>query len=217
MANNNKKTHINKKPLQQGATAILVAAVLVIFCYFFVDRQVVIWVYFHRLPEDWFLNYFSQIAGGISILAFITFIVVIIRYFCQKIQRIDKLMMIAAMSVVISDFFAEALKIVFGRYWPATWNNNLSFITDSAYGFQWFHGGVSASFPSGHTTITLAAMTILWLAAPRLRWLAILVGALQIIGLIGMNYHFVGDTIGGGVLGWLVAYYTWLWCQNINK
>ena len=58
------------------------------------------------------------------------------------------------------------LKFVFGRLWPDTWvANNPSFIHDGAYGFYFFHGGRGyASFPSGHTAVTCAVISVLWIS-----------------------------------------------------
>lgn len=86
----------------------------------------------------------------------------------------------------------------------------ISILRDHAYGFHFFHSGVAyQSFPSGHTTVAVAAMTAIWIAFPRLIWrgLAVLVIAAVVIGLLGENYHFLGDCIAGGWLGATVAIY----------
>ena len=48
---------------------------------------------------------------------------------------------------------------------------------------------------------TLAFVTVLWIAYPQWRWFYIVVALWVTIGQIGMNYHFVGDCVGGSVLG----------------
>ncbi|MDQ6869158.1 MAG: phosphatase PAP2 family protein [Pseudomonadota bacterium] len=61
-----------------------------------------------------------------------------------------------------------------------------------------FHGGSGfGSFPSGHTTAIATPVTILWLVWPELRVVWVLPVAIVAIGLIGANYHFVSDIIGG--------------------
>jgi len=116
----------------------------------------------------------------------------------------------ASVSILITAALVYDLKLGFGRYWPETWvNDNPSLIRDGAYGFHPFHSGAAfGSFPSGHTARTLAVTSVVWIAYPRWRWLSGLVSAAVPIGLVGMNYHFVGDTIGGGFLGANVGAYT---------
>jgi membrane-associated phospholipid phosphatase len=97
----------------------------------------------------------------------------------------------------------DQLKDAFGRTWPETWvHHNPSLIHDGVYGFFPFHGGDGwSSFPSGHTAATSAVVGVLWWRAPQLRWLWALLLALTGIGLIGGNYHFLGDVIAGAYLG----------------
>jgi membrane-associated phospholipid phosphatase len=104
----------------------------------------------------------------------------------------------------------EQLKHVFGRYWPETWSHdNPSLIRDGAYGFHPFHGGDAyGSFPSGHTARTVAVVSVFWLAYPKTRLLCLLLAASVMVDLVGMNYHFVGDTIGGAGLGAVTGMYT---------
>ena len=70
------------------------------------------------------------------------------------------------------------------------------------------HGGASfASFPSGHMSVTLAAMTCLWFFYPKFRWLYSLIALCVAIGLLLMNYHFLSDVIAGSYLGFITAYF----------
>jgi membrane-associated phospholipid phosphatase len=106
--------------------------------------------------------------------------------------------------------FEYYLKFLFGRYWPETWiEDNPSLIGSDAYGFHPFHFGEAyGSFPSGHTARTFAVLSVVWLAYPALRWPCIAVCGAVVVGLVGMNYHFVGDTVGGACLGWLTGAYS---------
>src|SRR5439155_121997 len=52
---------------------------------------------------------------------------------------------------------------------------------------------------------TFAASSVVWLAYPRWRWACALTSASVMVGLVGMNYHFVGDTIAGGFLGSVIG------------
>jgi membrane-associated phospholipid phosphatase len=116
----------------------------------------------------------------------------------------------AAVNLYITLVFKDHLKFAFGRYWPDTWlkTPNPSLVQDGAYGFHPFHGGEAFdSFPSGHTARIFAILSVVWIAAPRWRWLCVLGCGSVIVGLVGMNYHFVGDVIGGAGLGTITGMY----------
>lgn len=114
---------------------------------------------------------------------------------------------LASLSIIVAEAIKIALKLAFGRSWPETWvNDNPSFIRDGVYGFFPFHGGAGwGSFPSGHTTAVCAGMTVLWRLWPRWRMLYALAIAATAFGLLGMDYHFLGDILAGGYLGWAVG------------
>ncbi len=70
------------------------------------------------------------------------------------------------------------------------------------FGFFPFHCGLGwGSFPSGHTTVIMTTATILWLVRPELRMVWGALVAIVVLGLIGANYHFVSDIVGGLYLG----------------
>jgi membrane-associated phospholipid phosphatase len=125
-----------------------------------------------------------------------------------------------SISVIIAEMTKSELKYVFGRTWPDTWvGNNPSFLRDGSYGFNFFHGGAGyASFPSGHTAVTCAIASVLWIYYPRLRPLWAL-GVLAVAaGLLGANYHFLGDIIAGGFVGTSTGWMTvTLWNARLGK
>jgi membrane-associated phospholipid phosphatase len=94
-------------------------------------------------------------------------------------------------------------KGIFGRTWPESWlGDNPSWIRDGVFGFFPFHQGAGwGSFPSGHTAVITTTATILWVVWPKLRivWAALV--AIVAVGLVGANYHFVSDIIGGLYIG----------------
>ncbi len=114
-----------------------------------------------------------------------------------------RLAIACAVAALVAVTIKEYLKLAFGRTWPETWtNNNPSWISNGTYGFFWFHGGQGwASFPSGHITLISAPMAVLWRewTALRLLWGGLV--ALVAIGLLGSDFHFLGDIIAGTYLG----------------
>jgi len=104
----------------------------------------------------------------------------------------------------------DQLKLVFGRTWPETWvRDNPSFIRDGVYGFNPFHGGPGfAAFPSGHTTAICAVISVLWICYPRYRVLYGICMAAVALGLVGADFHFLGDVIAGAFLGVSIGWLT---------
>ncbi|MDR3437463.1 phosphatase PAP2 family protein [Telmatospirillum sp.] len=97
----------------------------------------------------------------------------------------------------------EELKYAIGRTWPETWTNgNPSWIGNGVFAMEPFHGGAGwASFPSGHTSVVAAPMGVLWFACPRWRLACVLPVFLVAIGLLGADYHWLSDIIGGSLVG----------------
>jgi membrane-associated phospholipid phosphatase len=126
----------------------------------------------------------------------------------RKLSQFESVGLLSGLSLAVAVFIKSQLKFAFGRLWPETWtHNNLSFIRDGAYGFHPFHGGPGyASFPSGHMTMICTVMTVLWICYPAYRPVYAVCVAAVALGLVGANFHFVGDVIAGGFLGLSVAW-----------
>lgn len=99
----------------------------------------------------------------------------------------------------------SVLKIIFGRYWPATWiNNNLSLLHDGVYGFNWWHGiGNMGCFPSGHSTLVFFCLVWLSRVYPQLTKFLLMLCLFVVISLVLLNYHYLGDCLAGIGLGLL--------------
>lgn len=196
--------------LRNTLLALISCSVLVIICYWFVDKPVVFWAAQHQLRHYQVLYYFAHIPNvilGTVLLAYLYLASV----FCYRPFYLQERILCAmANSLVIGEFIKSNLKSIFGRYWPDTWtHNNLSLLHDNAYGFNWLYiKSTAQSFPSGHATAIFVTATILWLFYPRLRWLAILLSVVVLISQALMYYHFVGDLIAGAFLGTIVAVFT---------
>ena len=199
--------HPDRRLVERSLTAVVIGAAAITLSYFFVDRPVAYAVNDNALPShpvfEWLTlppPYFQSWAPAVITL-------VILRRAWGPFRRWERTLLAAAVGVVLADQFRESLGYLFGRYWPGTWtHDNPSLLKDGAYGFHPFHSGPwYGSFPSGHTARTLAPAAVVWVAYPAWRWAAALASAAVAVGLIGMDYHFVGDVIGGGVVGGLVG------------
>jgi membrane-associated phospholipid phosphatase len=121
----------------------------------------------------------------------------------RPLSRPEAVILLCGLAIIISAAIKNELKFVFGRTWPETWiNNNPSLIRDGVYGFYFLHGGRGyEAFPSGHTAAVCAAMAVLWLCYPRWRALYAVVVGLVVVGLIGSDFHFLGDIVAGAFVG----------------
>lgn len=204
-----------KELLVRSLLALLVCAALVTVAYYWIDRPVAFFVHDHHINRYLFLNrylvlkWLTHIPEALVVAAPVVMVLCAVQMAARPLNRFQKVCFAASVNIMIAAAFMQALKGVFGRYWPETWiNNNPSLIQSGAYGFHFWHFGTAFdSFPSGHTARTLAVVSVFWIAYPRWRWLCVLVGILVVAGLVGMNYHFVGDTIGGAFLGSILGAY----------
>ena len=196
-----------------GAAAMCAASAAVI------DRPVATWMHEHLGYQQfgWFaanlhghllrFGPFGLMAGpseALRPLSALAFAILAIAAYAGWRPRIRGRIAVAlCLSVFASLAITGIAKEAFGRTWPESWlGDNPSWIRDGVYEFFPFQGGDGlGSFPSGHTSVVATTATILWLVWPELRvvWAAIV--AVVVVGLIGGNYHFVSDVIGGLYLG----------------
>jgi membrane-associated phospholipid phosphatase len=208
-----------KTLLLRSALALLACVCLVTICFFFVDRPVAFWVHDHDLRRFQFLLWLQDPPPYLQAWAPAVLTALLIRRAWGPFRRWELTLLAACVSLLIAVQFKDSLKFCCGRYWPDTWiDNNPSLLANDAYGFHPFHGGTAyASFPSGHMTRTLSIAAVVWLAYPRWRWACIAAPVLVAIGLVGMNYHFVGDVIGGSFIGGFVGVYTAYACGVVPE
>ena len=130
---------------------LLPGILLIVLCYFFIDKPVAFWVYAHHWRQYHWLELLTHLDDVLSGMVFIIYLVLWIRFLRNKNSRHDRVVLVIANSYVITAFLVTILKFIFARYWPATWvNNNPSLLQNGAYGFNWLRLGVAyQSFPSG--------------------------------------------------------------------
>lgn len=202
---------IRLAPLIRGTiVAIGIGVVMVAICYWYVDRPVATFVH-ERAFRDWpILRDLTLPPPIVQEWSPLVIVILMAVRACRPFRRWETALLAACVAMILADQFRESLAAVFGRYWPETWtDNNPSWIGNGSYGFHWFHTGRAfESFPSGHTARTVSVAAVAWLAWPRWRWLAVAASLAVAVGLLGMNYHFVGDVIAGGFVGGIVGVWT---------
>lgn len=191
-------------------SALLGCVILATISYFYWDRAIAEFVVQHQINHYLIFKYFTLISNCIDAFIFVLFIYLFVKLYFQAWNKLETHFFYLGISVAATNFIVRILKIIFGRYWPDTWvQNNPSWIQHHAYGFHLFHqGSAYASFPSGHTATVFAAMIVLWQFYPRYRWFSALLCALVVIGLIGMDYHYLSDIIAGAFIGTVIAVLT---------
>jgi membrane-associated phospholipid phosphatase len=199
-----------KTMLSRAALALLGCAGLVALCYFFVDRPVAFFVHDRGLGTSVVLKGMTQTAMVLDYLSPVVIAGALVRLAFGPLTRLERTLFAAALALIVAVAFEYYLKFLFGRTWPDTWvDNNPSLIRNGVYGFFPFHfERAYGSFPSGHTARTVAVMAVVWVAWPGWRWLTVVVPLSVVVGLVGVNYHFVGDTVGGAYLGGVAGAYT---------
>jgi membrane-associated phospholipid phosphatase len=191
------------RPFAAGAVCTLA---LVIVSVAYLDRP---WAFYaHSALAGFPLRRLTRIPELLGTGAIIAVIVLgLARVAGRARSGIGHVIFIAAVSFCVAFTIKDALKLSFGRTWPETWvHDNPSLIVNGVYGFFPFHGGEGwASFPSGHMTVVCSIVGVMWAAWPRARVLLALLPVATAIGLLGADYHFIGDVLAGSALGLGVA------------
>ena len=189
--------------IQQWLLSLVVTAFAVVISYLWIDRPIALFVHVH-IPGHEASAQLTRIPEPFLPVAVVTFLALGLRTLSGRpLSKNYTTAFICSTSLIMAEATKNQLKFIFGRLWPETWVlNNPSFIRDGAYGFDLFHGGAGyASFPSGHTSVTCAVISVLWILHPKLRALYLLLVLAITVGLIAANYHFLSDIIAGAFVG----------------
>jgi membrane-associated phospholipid phosphatase len=193
------------RPLLIWIASLIATAVMVVISYQWLDRPLALLVHEHlRSPNDQAFVRLTHIPEPFYPLAVVIFVGLGLWALAgRQLSKHQAAAFLCSMSVLFAEATKDQLKFLFGRTWPETWvQNNPSFIKDGAYGFNFMHAGTAyQSFPSGHTAAISAVISVLWILYPKLRILCTLAVLAVAIGLIGANYHFLGDVIAGAFVG----------------
>lgn len=207
-----------RRLLRTTLATLLVGVAVVALCYFFIDRPVAFFVHDNRIPDHPRLKWLTY-PPVLEAWAPAALAALFVRRSWGPFRRWELALLAACVGMILADQFRLSLGYCLGRTWPETWvENNPSLIRDGAFGFRPLHGGQGyMSCPSGHTARTVAAVAPFWVAYPRWRRAFALAPAAVAAGLVGMNYHFVGDVVAGGLVGGVVGAYVACCCGVARK
>lgn len=155
------------------------------------------------LPTGWLFHLAARLPDlllpGFVLLA----LLVVVLLLPAVRARIGRPVALGTAAYVSASLVKGGLKFAFGRTWAETWvRNNPSWLRDGVYGFTPFHGGAGwSAFPSGHMCVTMALAVVAWYLWPRLRPLTVLAVLAMEALLVGLNFHWLSDTIAGAWLG----------------
>jgi hypothetical protein len=120
--------------------ALILGGIVVVVCYFFVDRQVAWFVHDHRFYSDEFLLWPPLVSDWLTYVAVLGIVAVVAWRLWQPGGQVQTLLLAIAANLVATTGIKTLLKWTFGRTWPETWiGNNPSLIADGVYGFNPFH------------------------------------------------------------------------------
>ncbi|MEM2915934.1 MAG: phosphatase PAP2 family protein [Candidatus Woesearchaeota archaeon] len=123
---------------------------------------------------------------------------IIVPLICVILMRDKRLVLRAAVALVIAFFLADVLKVVVARPRPGGSANGWFFSTPADV---W-------GFPSKHASTSFALAVSVLLHRKVLGCVAAVFSVLVAVSRVYLNAHYWSDVIGGAVLGIVIAYAT---------
>ena len=160
---------------------------------FYIDIPILWFLRSHNLSALQSLGDLGEKLGNGGTLVTISLVLLGAGYMLkrQALTRValDSLLAHGAVAILVN-----GLKHIIGRPRPR--------LTHSG-GWQWWPSLDSGldSFPSGHTSATVAVVTVLARALPRYRWVPFVLAAWVGASRVWRGSHFPGDVVAGMVLG----------------
>ncbi len=196
----------------------LPVTVLAVFCVYYIDRPISLFVQTQLYASTFWSNLTSRLPDSLLMVVIFISAGSYILYFFRKVKHLydTKTFLLKFMAITLPvSFIGKSLsKIVFGRIETRVWLQD-----PQQYGFHWFYSGSHFSgFPSGHMVVFTTLAAAIWRFYPRHK--KILCLSLAVLGalLIATNYHFLSDVICGTYLGLLIeALMFFIMRQQWNK
>ena len=197
-------------PLQNFCILLVIAGVVTIVCYFWLDQPLAFFLH-RNIADKTVFVWLQRFTVAFPLLSsFILAWCGLWTLMDRPFSRVQSVALTCSISFISTSVINSQLKYAFGRTWPNTWiESNPSLIQNGVFGFNPFHGGLGfASFPPGHAAAICSVMTVLWWSCPNWRPIYVACVAAVVFGLIGANYHFLSDILSGMFVGTSVGYIT---------
>jgi len=115
-----------------------------------------------------------------------------------RLRKVLTVVIYSAISAIGTNDFI--LKAIFARPLPDAHGDS-----DQVFAFFRTVDSVNSSFPSGHSGLAVAAVTVLWRFYPAWRTLYLLCLAVIAFFLLAGEWHYLSDLIAGALWGWICA------------
>ncbi len=189
--------------------AILIAAVAVTICFFFVDRPVAYFVADHELPKVPVFKWLTYPPPIVESWLPVVLAALMIRRRVRSLRSVGEN---AVRFLPKPDRGERIPHLARPRIRPLLARDLVSkqpvAVWHGDYGFAPFgRGDDVGSFPSGAYCAKRGTVERLVDRFPRARLLYVLIVVPMASSLVAMNYHFVGDIVGGAFLGGIVGTY----------
>lgn len=191
-------------PLSKLVGIGLLLTPIIVFCVYFVDLPVALFVESRLYTNAGWSEATSDLPDLLFLVVLFSMLVSLLVYLVRTREGLYddttaffKLVLWLSPSSYLAKTF---LKMVFARVNTRHW-----LCEHSLYGFRWFQveSGFQG-FPSGHMLVIVALLAAAWRFYPGTRALNLATATLLGIALVATNYHFVSDVIAGAYLGVLL-------------
>ena len=187
-------------PASPPISAVLLSVIALLGSFaalFYIDIPILWFLRSHNLSALQSLGDLGEKLGNGGTLVTISLVLLGIGYMAKR-QPLTRVALDSLLAHGVVAILVNGLKHIIGRPRPR--------LTHSG-GWQWWPSLDSGldSFPSGHTSATVAVVTVLARALPRYRWVPFALAAWVGASRVWRGSHFPGDVVAGMVLGFVVG------------
>lgn len=197
----------DKTAFRNWALALVVTAIATAACVAWIDRPAAEFFDRHFPQAEWRLWVDRLVAPfDAAVLAALVFLLACGAWAIsgRRLASRTRTPLLCAWACMWATAADIILKHVFGRGWV-----DPTYLGDGLYGFHFLNGSPHWDcFPSGTASISCAVAAVLWIVAPKWRWLVMLIVLLLCAGVLITNYHWVSDVVAGVFIGVSIGWMT---------
>src|SRR5262245_16566358 len=107
--------------LRRAAILLAMGTGLVVVCYFWVDRPVAFFVHDHQVNQIRVFKWLTYPPPLVQSWSPVILVLLMIARAFTRLDRWQKVLLVACLSLMVADEFRQSLGDLCGRYWPETW------------------------------------------------------------------------------------------------